>query len=328
MKLIQKILLYSVLFLLGVALFWWLYRDLDWIKLKQGLKITNYYWILVSVLLGLYSHYIRAIRWKMLIKPMGYNPKVSNIFLSVLIMYFTNIIIPRAGEVARCTALARVEKIPASKLIGTMIVERIADMITMILLVILVIVINLGIVKEFFVQNPGITVNLIRLLSISNIILGITVIVLILILFFVLKPFKNTIFGEKLKKVKHEFKEGIKSILLLENRWYFIGCSFFIFACWLFMLYAVFKAYPPTSHLSIEAGMFTFLMGGLAMLAPVQAGIGAWHYMVIKSLFLYGIAEEYGKIFALVAHSSTNLIYLIFGLAAIILLPVLNRCKL
>jgi hypothetical protein len=93
------------------------------------------------------------------------------------------------------------------------------------------------------------------------------------------------------------------------------------------MLYAVFIAYPPTSHLSIGAGMFTFLMGGLAMLAPVQGGIGAWHYMIIKSLFLYGIAEENGKIFALVAHSSINLIYLFIGFAALILLPVLNRKK-
>lgn len=261
----------------------------------------------------------------MLIKPMGYNPKVSNIFLSVLIMYFTNLIVPRAGEVARCTVLARYEKIPASKLIGTMIVERIADMITMILLVIIVFIINLGIVKEFFIQNPKITSNLIRLLSITNIILGVTVIILIVILFFVLKPFKNTKFGERLKRIKHGLIEGVKSILVLENRWYFIGYTFFIFALWLFMLYAVFKAYPPTSHLSIEAGMFTFLMGGLAMLAPVQAGIGAWHYMVIKSLLLYGIAEENGKIFALVAHTSTNLIYLIFGLAAFVFLPVINR---
>src|SRR5271157_1848828 len=162
MKLFQKILLYSFLFLLGVTLFWWLYRDLDWVKLKRGLLITNYYWIIVSIILGLYSHYIRSIRWKMLIKPMGYNPKVSNIFLSVLIMYFTNLIVPRAGEVARCTVLARYEKIPASKLIGTMIVERIADIITMITLLIIILVVNIGIVKEFFIQNPTVRINMNR----------------------------------------------------------------------------------------------------------------------------------------------------------------------
>ena len=325
MKLIQKIFLYSFLFLLGVAFFWWLYRDLDWTKLKQGLLITNYYWIIVSILLGLLSHYVRAIRWKMLIRPMGYNPKVNNIFLSVLVMYFTNLIIPRAGEVARCTILSRYEKIPASKLIGTMIVERIADMVTMFILIIIVFIINVGVVKEFFIQNPGISANFIKLLSFRNIIVGIIAFILIIVLLFVIKPFKNTKIGDKIKKLEHGFKEGIKTILVLNNRLYFIGCTLFIFSCWLFMLFAVFKAYPPTSHLSIEAGMFTFLMGGLAMLAPVQAGIGAWHYMVIKSVLLYGIPEENGKIFALVAHSSTSLIYLFFGFIALALFPIMNK---
>ncbi len=322
MKQFQKVLIYSFLFILGISLFWWLYRDLDWVSLKHGLHITNYYWIAVSILLGLYSHYIRAIRWNMLIKPMGYNPRVSNIFLSILIMYFTNLFIPRAGEVARCTVLARYEKIPASKLIGTMVVERIADTLTMFVLVLIVFIINIGTLKEFFIQNPGIYSNLIKLLSARNIVIGILIIIIVFVILFVVKPFRNTKFGGKIKKLEHGFIEGIKSILVLDNRWYFIGCTLFIFSLWLFMLYAVFKAYPPTSHLSVEAGMFTFLMGGLAMLAPVQGGIGAWHYMVIKSVLLYGISEENGKIFALVAHSSTSLIYLFFGFISLVLIPV------
>jgi hypothetical protein len=118
--------------------------------------------------------------------------------------------------------------------------------------------------------------------------------------------------------------EGIQSIMKMENKWKFIGHTLFIFLLWLLMLYAVFLAFGPTSHLPITTGMVVFMMGGLAMLAPVQGGIGPWHFMVYETLFLYGIDKTDGKIFALIAHTSTNLIYLIFGIIALMILPIVN----
>ena len=324
MKLLKNILIYSLFFLLGATLFWWQYKDLDWNTLKHGLAVTNYFWIVVSVTLGLLSHLSRAIRWKMLIKPLGYDPKVSNIFLSILVMYFTNLLFPRGGEVARCTILSKYEKIPASKLIGTMIIERIADTLTMLALAIIILGINMSVFKRFLALNPKMNEKLVTLLSITNIIFGIAVIVLIIIVFYLLKPFKKSGLSESVKRIKNELKEGIKSILLIENKFYFIGHTLFIFLMWLLMLFVVFLAYPPTHNLTIWVGMFTFLMSGLAMLAPVNGGIGAWHFMVIESLFLYGIDKTDGKIFALIAHSSTNLIYLVLGSVALILFPILN----
>ncbi len=328
MKVVKEILKYSIVLLIGGSLFWWIYKDLEMTTLKSGLSQVNYFWILASVVLSQLSNWSRAIRWKMLIKPLGYNPKVSNIYLSVLVMYFTNLIIPRAGEVARCTVLAKHEKIPASKLIGTMIVERIADFLTMMVLAVIIFAINIGMVKEFFAVHPEISENFVKLLSISNLLLGITVIVLIIVIFLLVNPLKHIGFSEKINKVKLNFKAGIKSIAMLENVWYFAGHTVLIFGLWLLMLYAVFLAYPPTSHLTIWAGMFTFLMGGLAMLAPVQGGIGPWHFMVIESLFLYGINKSDGMIFALLAHTSTNLIYLILGLIALLILTIVySRSK-
>jgi hypothetical protein len=324
MRIVKNILKYSLVLLIGIALFWWIYKDMDRETLKKGLSEVNYFWILASVILSQLSNWSRAVRWKMLIKPLGYHPKVSNIYLSVLVMYFTNLIIPRAGEVARCTILAKYEKIPASKLIGTMIVERIADFMTMMFLAIIIFAINIGIVKEFFSVHPEINEHFVKLLSISNVLLGIAVIVLLVVILLLVNPLKHTGFSEKINKLKTNFKAGIKSIVMLENSWYFAGHTFLIFILWFLMLYSVFLAYPPTSHLSVWTGMFTFLMGGLAMLAPVQGGIGPWHFMVIESLFLYGIDKSDGKIFALIAHSSTNLIYLILGLIALLLLAMVN----
>lgn len=327
MKIVKNFLKYSIFLLFGVALFWWIYKDLDFEKLKKGLSQINYFWIAVSLILGLVSHFSRAIRWKMLIKPLGYNPRTSNVFLSILILYLTNLIVPRAGEVARCTILGRYEKIPVSKLIGTMIVERIADVLAMMFLAVIIFAVNISVLKQFFVTHPELGENFAKLLSLTNILLGVAVIALIAVIFVLVNPFKHSRFKDKIQKIKKEFKEGIKSIVHLENKWYFIGHTFFIFLMWLLMLYVVFLAYPPTSHLSIWIAMFTFMMGGMAMLAPVQGGIGPWHFMVIESLFLFGISKDDGAIFALIAHSSTNLIYLFWGLLAMMLFPLLNRRK-
>jgi hypothetical protein len=193
-------------------------------------------------------------------------------------------------------------------------------------LAVLIFLINISLLKKFFEVHPEFGQNVVGLLSLTNILLCIAVIVLLLVIFFMLRPIKK---GGKLfeliRKVKNNFKEGIKSILMLENKWLFVGHTLFIFLMWLLMLYVVFLAFEPTRHLGIGAGMFVFLMGGLAMLMPVQGGIGPWHAMVIESLFLYGIDRVNGGIFAIIAHSTTSLIYLVLGGIALLLFPLLNH---
>jgi hypothetical protein len=141
------------------------------------------------------------------------------------------------------------------------------------------------------------------------------------------KTDKGNTFIKRIRLIRQNFISGIKSIAQLENKWLFAGHTIFIFIMWLFMLYVIFLAYKPTSHLSLETGMITFLMGGLAMLAPVQGGIGPWHFMVYETLFIYGIDKADGKVFALIAHASTNLIYLFLGLAALLIMPLVNSAK-
>jgi glycosyltransferase 2 family protein len=326
MSALKKTIQYLLFLSIGITIFWLFYRDFDFKKVLVALKSVNYFWVVLSVLLSILSQVSRAIRWKMLIKPLGYNPKTSNIFLSVLVLYFTNLIFPRAGEVARCTILSRYEKIPLTKLIGTMIVERIADFLTMMVLAVIIFIVNISLLRKFFEIHPEFGQNVLGLMTFTNILLCLAVIILLLVIFFILRPVKKDgKLYELLKKVKHNFKEGIKSILMLENKWYFIGHTLFIFLMWLLMLYVVFLAFKPTSHLGLGAGMFVFLMGGLAMLMPVNGGIGPWHAMVIEALYLYGIDRFDGGVFAIIAHTSTSLIYILLGGIALILFPLLNR---
>jgi glycosyltransferase 2 family protein len=325
-KLLINILKYTIFLAAGVLIFWLMYRKFQLKELVGALKEINYFWIVLSVLFGILSNISRAIRWKMLIKPLGYNPKLSDTFLSVYVMYFINILVPRAGEVARCTVLSRTDKIPFTKLVGTVFVERLADFIMLLILVIAVFAMNYSDILNIFQTNKGLIENTKSLLSFNNLLILIAVVVFGIGLFlYIRKRLKKSHRKRKLIELRTHLIEGVKSIAHMENKGYFIGHTAFIFIMWLFMMYVVFLAYPPTANLSLRIGMVTFLMGGLAMLAPIQAGIGPWHFMVYITLVHYNISEDGGKLFALIAHTSINLIYLIFGIIAIFILLYFNK---
>jgi hypothetical protein len=129
----------------------------------------------------------------------------------------------------------------------------------------------------------------------------------------------------KLKKLKSDFVDGVMAISHLRNKVRYIAYTLLIFLFWMLMLFAVFFAYPPTNKLSFIVAVLTFAFGNLAYLLPIQAGIGAWHFIVINCLFFYGIDKESGMIFALIAHTFTNLIFLVFGPIALAFLPLINN---
>jgi len=323
---------YLIFLALGVFVFWWVYKDEPLAKYKSAFSHLNYFWIALSIIFSILSQISRAIRWNMLIRPLGYQPRLYNSYFAVLILYFVNLLLPRAGEVFRCTILGKYEKIPFAKLAGTVFVERMVDFITLMLLVVAILLSQFGVFVSFFNTHPDFKANFLNLFSVEHILSGVGILLVFVILIFLFNRYykqnktdkRNTLI-RRIKLIKQNFVSGIKSIAQLENKWLFIGHTFFIFVMWLFMLYVIFLAYEPTSHLSLQTGMITFLMGGLAMLAPVQGGIGPWHFMVYETLFIYGIEKADGKVFALIAHASTNLIYLFLGMVALLIIPLINK---
>jgi len=241
-------------------------------------------------------------------------------------MYLTNFIVPRAGELARCTVLGKYEKIPFTKLVGTVVIERATDLVAMIVFAFGIILLQWPVFSKFLSQHPDVNSKLAGIFSVVHIIIIFIIFIGLIVL---LIAFKNKIKQSSLfQKVSHlydNFTEGIKAIGKLEHKWRYIGHTVFIYLMWLFALYVVFLSYPPTQHLSILTGMATFVMSGLAMIAPIQAGMGAWHFMVSATLLIYGIDIESGRTFALIAHTTTNLFLLVIGVIALMVLPVINR---
>ena len=323
-KTVVKILKFLIFFALGIFIFWLIYKDQDIARIKSVLKNeVNYFWIVVSLFIGLISHISRTLRWGLMIEPIGHKPRFGNTFMAVMIGYLMNIAFPRMGEISRCGVLARYEKISFTKLFGTVIAERLIDVISLLLLLLLVIFSQFGQMLSFLQRNPEIKEKLTSVFASPYLIVA--VVVLAILVFMFRNTFKQSTMFKKIGVILHNFKVGFISIRSIKQKSWFWFHSVFIWFCYYLMLYAIFFAFEFTSGLNPLAGLTTFVFASFGMAAPVQGGIGAWHFMAIEGLRLYGVAYENGVIFAFVAHTSMTVMIIAIGLISMLILPFMNR---
>lgn len=321
---ITKTLKFLSFFILGVFIFWMVYKDQDVSKIKNVLSNeVNYLWIVISLFLGLLSHISRTIRWNLIIEPLGHKPRLLNTFLAVMIGYLMNLALPRMGEISRCGVLARYEKIPFTKLVGTVVLERLIDVIVLLLLLLLVIVTQFGQVLGFLDNNPDVKDKLEKVIysPVLLVFLGL----MFLAVWMLRHKIKRSAVVQKVLGVVNQFVEGFRSILKMKKVGAFIFHSLFIWFLYYMMLYVVFFSFGFTSNLPALAGLTVFVLGSFGMVAPVQGGIGAWHFMVIEGLTLYGVGKADGKVFALVAHGSMTILLIVLGLISLLVLPFVNE---
>lgn len=323
-KKLFRILLFLVV---GILIFIYIYKDLQFTKIEDALNNLDYKWIVLSGIFGLLSHFIRALRWNLLIEPLSHKPGLTNTYLAVLVLYLFNILIPRGGEVARCTVISRYEKISFSSLFGTVVSERLADLMTFFLIVVVLVLWDVSVFRELMNNNPDLAGGLKQFsgngLPILIIAAGLVVVGVLVFR----RSSSNNKFRNVLVRVFTQFREGLQTIRQSRSKGLFVIYTLLIIFLWLMMLYVVFFAYQPTSHLSFQVAVITFALSSFAFLLPIQAGLGAWHFIVIQCLLLFGVGVDHGSVFALVAHTFTNLIFLAAGTLAFVLLPVVNSRK-
>lgn len=323
-KAVIKILKFIVFFTLGIFIFWLIYKDQDIDRIKSVLKNeVNYFWVAVSLFVGLISHISRTLRWGFMIEPIGHKPRFVNTFMAVMIGYLMNMAFPRMGEISRCGVLSRYEKISFTKLFGTVVAERLIDVVSLLLLLLIVIFSQFGKMINFIHHNPEIQKKLTAVFTSPFLIIGIAALIIVVYLF--RNTFKQTKIFRKMVAILQNFKEGFISIRSIKRKGWFWFHSVFIWVCYYLMLYAVFFAFDFTSDLNPIAGLTTFVLASFGMVAPVQGGIGAWHFMAIEALTLYGVAYENGVIFAFVAHTSSTVMIILVGLISMMILPFINR---
>ncbi len=319
---------YSIFFAIGILLIYLVFKDADLEKMYNDLKSADYKWMILSFVMGYAAYISRGYRWLQLLEPMGYKPKAINAINSVAITYFTNLALPRAGEVARATSLNQSEDIPVDKLLGTIVIERIIDMLFLLSLMILTVIIRYEDLISFFesaMSQEGVATS--GEGSSFLIYFGITITALIFVAFLLRNSIKQTTIYDKIRAFLSGIKEGIKTVKHMKNKGAFIAHSFFIWIMYYLMVYVVFFAMPETSNLTVSDGVFIMAVGSLGMIAPVPGGIGAYHGAVMLGLFLLGIPKEIGLSFAVIVHTTQTLVAIISGPIAIFMTSIAKGKK-
>lgn len=311
---------------LGIALMVVVYRNFDFGELLAVLRSNSISWgiILLSILVEVLGNVIRGARWRLLVHPFSTPaPRVRNTILSVLGSYAVNLIFPRAGDVWRCAALSRYESLSMAKLVGSLLMDRLMDMLVLWLIVLMAIGVFSDFLGGYFVEHPDLSLKVSHLASSPWFYLTLLALGVLGYLFWRLS--KKSRWGAKVRKVLRDMWEGLLSIRFMPHRGLFILYTIGIWGCYFLGFYLTFFAFPFTQDLGINVGLLAFVMGCLGVAAPVQSGIGAWHFMVITTLTAVGVERSDAGSFALVVHTSQTLGNALIGLIAILVIPLLNR---
>lgn len=302
---------------LGFAFIWWF-----WTKLETGektqiwdsLKQTNYLWFTLAIAISLFSHYVRALRWRLMSETFSCKVSRTNSFLAVMSGYLTNLAVPRLGEVVRCTMLKQSDGIPIEKSLGTIVTERIIDMILFAILLLTTIVIQKDLLFNYIEKNLNLNVdNLIQLF-----IIGIVVVVIVIALFLAFKrKIQHNKTYNKTKDLIKGFLEGIKSIFKLKNPWLFIFYSILIWALWILGTLICFQCLNETDILTTIQALVTTVLGAFGpMITP--GGIGLQPAIFAEVLETYTISRPIGYVCGWLNWLSSQVGTIVVGLIAFI----------
>ncbi|MFQ3574846.1 MAG: lysylphosphatidylglycerol synthase transmembrane domain-containing protein [Cytophagales bacterium] len=284
---------YVISFVLAFGLIFWVYKDQDLGLLWRETLSMNLWWLGLSYFAAFAAHWIRGARWVLLAENIEH--KVNNLssFYSVMLGYAINLVIPRGGELARCGYLQKEEKIPFSKTLGTVVIERMVDFVVMGLFVFFSLFLEYDKILSFINQNKSNQDNE------GNFLIWILM-VLMLIFFVVFYFLRKRIFQNTFVK---NLIEGLLSITKQKRPFLFVIYSLGIWFFYYMMMFFALKAYPATAHLSPSIALAILMISTLGMIVPVPGGTGAYHYLVTKGLIAYGIIEINATTFAAVSHA-------------------------
>lgn len=295
---------------------------------RDLLKEVDYLYVFLSMLFGGLAYVNRGFRWIVLIDALGFKTSKINSVSAVSVGYFTNLFIPRAGEISRCTALKKSDNIPVDKLFGTILIERVIDFVFLIAFFLLVVLLKSGeIVRSI---NEYQTIDSTDP-SNTKFIVFLVMAILILVVYLLKNKIKQLSFYQKVADFIDGLKEGFKSIKKMKNKSSFWFHTFSIWIMYFLMTYICFHAIPETSHLGVSDGLFLLVLGGIGMVIPAPGGIGSYHLIVMIGLVALQIPEgvlsikpydEYNPamLFPFVVHTAQTFVAIIMGSIGLLML--------
>jgi uncharacterized membrane protein YbhN (UPF0104 family) len=320
-KLLVTILQYIVFLGLGIAIIFYMSGQLSEeqkTSMMESISRVRVWWLVPIFIAGFLSHFVRALRWKLLLEEVNIRPSTTNTTFAVLIGYIANLVLPRAGEVAKCTVLARYEKVPADKMIGTIVGERVFDVLCLGLITLIALVSEANIIGEYaqdILNKMSEKTNVFIFVLIAGL-------MMIVVLVLVYRRFQESKVGKFIKGLG----DGVRSILRLKTRGRFIIYTILIWGLYWVQVLIGFWSMSELEHLSGITALVVLIFGSIGIIAT-QGGIGAYPYLVGKILLFYGIAEAHGLAFGWVSWSVQTGVVVILGVLSLILLPIYNNRK-
>jgi uncharacterized protein (TIRG00374 family) len=314
---LSKIASLFVPLLLGFGLIYYQYSTLsveEISKIKSCFKQANYFYIFLSLIIALFGYWARAYRWKYTLQHLGHNTDFKNDLMSVCVSYFMNLTIPRSGEITRAALLKKYENVPFDKGFGTIVAERIVDLIIFLLFVGLAFVLQFEKLYSFIKEK--IAFEKIILYGIIGVILG--------IIFLLIWIYAEWAIIKKLKNKLSGLIEGMLSILKMKEKWKYIFFSFFIWFSYLLMFYVTIFALPETSNIGFDIVIMGFIFGSLAV-GFTNGGLGAYPLAIAMIFSLYGISNDIGTAFGWLVWTSQTILTILLGLISYAFLPLYNK---
>lgn len=311
----------KIAFSIGIAgvLLYHVFKTIEWGEFWEQAMSVDYTWVIVSIVLSIVAYVARAYRWNILLQPLGYNLKTSRTTLAVLIGYLANLALPRLGEITRCGVLNRNDKVPVSTALGSVVTERIMDMVVLLLLILFSLISESSRLASFLqaaykdLNIPGYVPVIILLVGIIGII-G--------LILFVRNQDK---LKGKIARLLKDFVAGFLSLRHISRPFGFILSTIVLWVVYYLMSYIIIFSLPETAHLDLSAGLMLLITGGIALALPVQSGFGTYHGMIAGMLLLYGIEKNTGVFLATLLHTSQIVAVALFGTIALIISFLIRR---
>lgn len=296
-------------------------------KIIDDFAGANFFWIFMVLIAYVISNISRATRWHMLLKPLGYKPRFRNSFFTIILGYFANLGLPRVGEVVRAATFSKYENVPVEKAMGTIVVDRIVDLLSLLAALGLVFLFEYDTIWGYLSEMMGGEETSERIWQKSwfQIFMAIAFISGFLLYIF-RKKVRQTAFYNKVLNILRGFWEGIQSIIKVDRPWLFLFHSFNIWFMYFMMTYLCFFAFEPTAGLAPVAGLMVFVFGAFGIVIPSPGGMGTFHFLAIQALAMYGINGGDAFSFANILFFSVQLgCNVVVGIVALVLLPIINR---
>ena len=311
-RLIKKTLKILLPMLLGAFVLYWVYRGFDFASVRQILlHETDWGWMFLSLLFGVMSHVFRGWRWRQTLEPLGAYPRRSVCVDSIFISYAANLVLPRVGEVSRCGVLSRYEGIPFSQSLGTVVTERLVDMLCMLLITGFTFLLQMPVFMRFFSETGTKIPSMAHLFTSVWFYIVLFCFVGVWILAYYLLRMLS--FFEKVKGVALHVWEGVLSLRNVHNVPLFLLYTILIWLCYFYHFYLTFFCFSFTGTLGLQAALVMFVGGTFAVIVPTPNGAGPWHFAVITMMMLYGVEATDAGVFALIVHTVQTLLVIVLG---------------